>query len=209
MSQVMLVSLLTNGGIGRCGFTSVSNTAKLPMSRIPSASPEVGVIRTYVDWLISLPWNVTTDDRYDIKEAAKILDEDHYGLEAAPLPEPETAMRHVFGDDSRCPGKAADVSDQIDDVGRTCREVVERASCKKSFFRLGVNSARHLHGSSRVIGQVMQWGPPPPRTSSPPSNVIAARWCGGISMLSDRKSDAVIILKPAFSSSLNVVSFRA
>jgi ATP-dependent Lon protease len=51
------------------------------MSRIPSASPEVGVIRTYVDWLISLPWNVTTDDRYDIKEAAKILEEDHYGLE--------------------------------------------------------------------------------------------------------------------------------
>jgi ATP-dependent Lon protease len=51
------------------------------MSRIPSASPEVGVIRTYVDWLASLPWNVTTDDRYDIKEAAKILDEDHFGLE--------------------------------------------------------------------------------------------------------------------------------
>ncbi|MFN8629348.1 MAG: endopeptidase La [Chloroflexota bacterium] len=51
------------------------------MSRIPSASPEVGVIRTYVDWLVGLPWNVTTDDRLDIKEAARILDEDHYGLE--------------------------------------------------------------------------------------------------------------------------------
>jgi ATP-dependent Lon protease len=51
------------------------------MSRIPSASPEVGVIRTYVDWLVSLPWNVTTEDRYDIKEASVILDEDHYGLE--------------------------------------------------------------------------------------------------------------------------------
>ncbi|HSH22101.1 MAG TPA: endopeptidase La [Candidatus Caenarcaniphilales bacterium] len=51
------------------------------MSRIPSASPEVGVIRTYVDWLVGLPWNVSTDDRLDIKEAAKILDEDHYGLE--------------------------------------------------------------------------------------------------------------------------------
>jgi len=51
------------------------------MSRIPSASPEVGVIRTYVDWLVSLPWSVTTEDRYDIKEAARILDEDHYGLE--------------------------------------------------------------------------------------------------------------------------------
>jgi ATP-dependent Lon protease len=51
------------------------------MSRIPSASPEVGVIRTYVDWLVGLPWNVSTEDRLDIKEAAKILDEDHYGLE--------------------------------------------------------------------------------------------------------------------------------
>jgi ATP-dependent Lon protease len=51
------------------------------MSRIPSASPEVGVIRTYVDWLVSLPWNVSTDDRLAIKEAAQILDEDHYGLE--------------------------------------------------------------------------------------------------------------------------------
>src|SRR5918995_1490763 len=51
------------------------------MSRIPSASPEVGVIRTYVDWLISLPWNVATDDQLDIRKAAEILDEDHYGLE--------------------------------------------------------------------------------------------------------------------------------
>jgi len=51
------------------------------MSRIPSASPEVGVIRTYVDWLVGLPWNVTTDDNLDLKEAARILDEDHYGLE--------------------------------------------------------------------------------------------------------------------------------
>jgi ATP-dependent Lon protease len=51
------------------------------MSRIPSASPEVGVIRTYVDWLIGLPWDTSTEDQLDIKEAARILDEDHYGLE--------------------------------------------------------------------------------------------------------------------------------
>jgi ATP-dependent Lon protease len=51
------------------------------MSRIPSASPEVGVIRTYVDWLVGLPWNVSTEDNLNIKEAARILDEDHYGLE--------------------------------------------------------------------------------------------------------------------------------
>jgi ATP-dependent Lon protease len=51
------------------------------MSRIPSASPEVGVIRTYVDWLVGLPWGVSTEDQLDIKRAAEILDEDHYGLE--------------------------------------------------------------------------------------------------------------------------------
>jgi ATP-dependent Lon protease len=51
------------------------------MSRIPSASPEVGVIRTYVDWLVGLPWTMSTTDNLDIREAAKILDEDHYGLE--------------------------------------------------------------------------------------------------------------------------------
>jgi len=51
------------------------------MSRIPSASPEVGVIRTYVDWLVALPWATATTDNLDIKSAAKILDEDHYGLE--------------------------------------------------------------------------------------------------------------------------------
>ncbi len=51
------------------------------MSRIPSASPEVGVIRTYVDWLVGLPWNVSTDDQLDIRQAKVILDEDHYGLD--------------------------------------------------------------------------------------------------------------------------------
>jgi ATP-dependent Lon protease len=51
------------------------------MSRIPSASPEVGVIRTYVDWLVGLPWTTATEDNLDIKLAATILDEDHYGLE--------------------------------------------------------------------------------------------------------------------------------
>src|SRR3979490_2068694 len=51
------------------------------MSRIPSASPEAGVIRTYVDWLIGRPWDVPPHAQLDIKEAARILDEDHYGLE--------------------------------------------------------------------------------------------------------------------------------
>ena len=50
------------------------------LEKIPQASPEQGVIRTYVDWLISLPWKVGADDDWDIPAATKILDEDHYGL---------------------------------------------------------------------------------------------------------------------------------
>src|SRR3954463_3153895 len=59
------------------------------------------------------------------------------------------------------------------------------------------------------MGQVMQCGPPPARTSSPPSKVIAARSLPAICRLLPRNSVAEIILNPAFSSSLKVVSFRA
>jgi ATP-dependent Lon protease len=51
------------------------------LARIPSASPEQGVIRTYVDWLVSLPWGVESDDNLDLDESEKVLNEDHYGLE--------------------------------------------------------------------------------------------------------------------------------
>jgi ATP-dependent Lon protease len=44
------------------------------------SSPEFNVTRAYLDWLTVLPWGVYTDDNYDIKQAAAMLDEDHYGL---------------------------------------------------------------------------------------------------------------------------------
>ncbi len=44
-------------------------------------SAEANIIRTYLDWMTDLPWGKSTQDRLDIKAAAKILDEDHYGLE--------------------------------------------------------------------------------------------------------------------------------
>ena len=50
------------------------------LEKIPQASPETGVIRTYVDWLISLPWKAAASDDWDIQAAGRILDEDHYGL---------------------------------------------------------------------------------------------------------------------------------
>jgi len=51
------------------------------LSRIPTQSPEYNVSRTYIEWLADLPWSDSTEDRIDLKEALKILDEDHYGLE--------------------------------------------------------------------------------------------------------------------------------
>lgn len=51
------------------------------LSRLPTAAAEYGVIRTYLDWLVSLPWSVTTVDNLDIAHAREVLDQDHYGLE--------------------------------------------------------------------------------------------------------------------------------
>jgi ATP-dependent Lon protease len=50
------------------------------LEKMPFGSPEASVIRTYLDVMLSLPWNTRTEDRMDITEAAQILDEDHYGL---------------------------------------------------------------------------------------------------------------------------------
>jgi len=50
------------------------------LSKLPVAAAEYGVIRTYLDWLTSLPWSKGTEDNLDIAHARKVLDEDHYGL---------------------------------------------------------------------------------------------------------------------------------
>ncbi len=51
------------------------------MTRMSPQSPESSVIRTYLDWVLELPWNVLSPDDEDLKRAAEILDEDHFGLE--------------------------------------------------------------------------------------------------------------------------------
>lgn len=51
------------------------------MSRLPTAAAEYGVIRTYLDWIVSLPWDKTTKDNLDLEYSRKVLDEDHYGLQ--------------------------------------------------------------------------------------------------------------------------------
>jgi ATP-dependent Lon protease len=50
------------------------------MSRLPTAAAEFGVIRGYLDWLVSLPWSRTTPDNLDLAHARQVLDQDHYGL---------------------------------------------------------------------------------------------------------------------------------
>jgi ATP-dependent Lon protease len=51
------------------------------LEKLPSASAEYGVIRTYLDWIATLPWNKTTQDNLDLERARQILDEDHFDLD--------------------------------------------------------------------------------------------------------------------------------
>jgi len=50
------------------------------LERMPPASPEVVVVRTYLDWLVAMPWQKRSDEKLDIVAAERILNEDHYGL---------------------------------------------------------------------------------------------------------------------------------
>ncbi|WKA56225.1 endopeptidase La [Planococcus shixiaomingii] len=50
--------------------------------KLPSASAESGIIRTYIEWLVTVPWSQSTEDRLDIKHAEAVLERDHDGLES-------------------------------------------------------------------------------------------------------------------------------
>ena len=61
----------------------VKEKAEVELRRLqamPPVSPEVGMIRGYLDWLLELPWTKASEDHLDIKEAARTLDQNHYGL---------------------------------------------------------------------------------------------------------------------------------
>jgi ATP-dependent Lon protease len=51
------------------------------LERLPSAAPDYHVSRTYIEYILELPWLKSSTDKLDLAEARKILDEDHYGLE--------------------------------------------------------------------------------------------------------------------------------
>ena len=60
---------------------TVANREVDRLARMTPASPEYQMLRTYMDWLLDVPWSVTTDDRLDPVEARRVLDEDHYDLD--------------------------------------------------------------------------------------------------------------------------------
>ncbi|HLF36875.1 MAG TPA: endopeptidase La, partial [Anaerolineales bacterium] len=51
------------------------------LAKLPTAAAEYGVIRTYLDWMVTLPWGKLTKDKLDLQNARQVLDEDHYGLQ--------------------------------------------------------------------------------------------------------------------------------
>jgi ATP-dependent Lon protease len=60
---------------------TIANRELDRLARMPQASPEYQMVRTYIDWVLDVPWSVTTDDRLDPVEARRVLDEDHYDLD--------------------------------------------------------------------------------------------------------------------------------
>ena len=61
------------------------------LAGMPPMAPEVGIIRTYLDWLLELPWVKESEDNLDIEHVARVLDEEHYGLEKAK----ERILEHI------------------------------------------------------------------------------------------------------------------
>ena len=53
------------------------------LGQMPSMAPEVGIIRTYIEWILELPWTVETEDNLDVRHAGDVLEHDHYGLPRA------------------------------------------------------------------------------------------------------------------------------
>jgi ATP-dependent Lon protease len=53
------------------------------LQQMPPMSPETGIIRTYLDWLLDLPWHTVTEDNLDIRHAKQLLDDEHFGLPKA------------------------------------------------------------------------------------------------------------------------------
>ncbi|RIK23471.1 MAG: endopeptidase La [Anaerolineae bacterium] len=74
------------------------------LNAMPPMSPEIGIIRTYIDWILDLPWVEESADNLDVRNAAEVLDADHYGLERVKDRILEyIAVRRIASDNMRSP----------------------------------------------------------------------------------------------------------
>ncbi len=109
------------------------------LEKLPSASAEYGVIRTYLDWISTLPWNVTTQDNLDLDRAREILDEDHFDLDKVK----ERIIEHLAVSKLR-----GDASGQIlcfvgpPGVGKTSLGQSIARTLERKFVRISVGGVR-------------------------------------------------------------------
>jgi ATP-dependent Lon protease len=109
------------------------------LERLPAAAAEYGVIRTYLDWIATLPWSVTTQDDLDLERARRVLDEDHYDLEKVK----ERIVEHLAVSKLR-----NDASGQIlcfvgpPGVGKTSLGQSIARTLQRKFARLSVGGVR-------------------------------------------------------------------
>src|SRR5207248_5929876 len=132
------------------------------LEKLPSAAAEYGVIRTYLDWIATLPWNKTTQDNLDLARAREILDEDHFDLEKVK----ERIIEHLAVSKLR-----NDASGQIlcfvgpPGVGKTSLGQSIARTLERKFTRISVGG---VHDEAEIRGHRRPYiGPMPGPTSRP------------------------------------------